>query len=173
MNPLDLTLLHSNLGLAILVLAGVVMLTTFHWGDVARAVRSLAASPARAVDLSVCEGRWSETCYANRVALNLVIRVEVSNRSDAPWSFARASLRGHRALAVSACPLESSAGGGAGTERRPPVIAPGATGIIGIHFILDATPPADPAAAFVASLVLVDRQVGESALRLAARGPKG
>jgi len=167
-NPLDLTLLHSNLGLAILVLAGVVMLTTFHWGDVAQAVRSLAASPAHAVDLSVREGRWSETCYANRVALNLVIRVEVTNRSDTPWHLATASVRGHRALAVSASPLEPLAEAGAG-----PVIAPGASGTIGIHCILDATPPADPAAAFVASLVLVDRQVGESALRLAARGPKG
>jgi hypothetical protein len=166
---IELASLHSNLGVAILVLGAVVILASFQWRDLARAVRS-AGSPMPDVAFDLGEARWSETSYANRVALNLVVRLDVANRSKDPWRLSLATLRGYRALAVSIRQLDPAI---APRQDGAPAILPGAAARIGIHFVLDALPPADPAAPFAASLVLVDQHVRESALRIAARGPKG
>lgn len=170
MESIELASLHTTLGVALLVLGAVVVLASFQWRDVARALTK--RDPARPAEVAVDLGdaRWSETSYANRIALNLVVQLEVTNRSAAPWRLSAASLRGHRALAVSIRQLEPL------PEPRhdgAPAIPPGASARVGIHFVLDAPPPADPAAFFAAGLVLVDQHVRESVLRLAARGPKG
>jgi hypothetical protein len=79
-----------------------------------------------------------------------------------------ASVKGHRALATSIRQLAPSS---SGPDAAP--VLPGATASIGIHCVLDALPPVDPAASFVARLVLADQHIRENTLRLAARGPRG
>ena len=168
MASIDFSHLDNGVGLTILVLAAIVLVTAFRWSTVADAVAATFRPPARGVSIAPSEARWSSTSYANRVALNLVVRVEVENRSDDPWHLAAASVKGHRALAISVRPV-STVPGAPDTLS----VAPGATASIGIHCILEAAPPVDPAAPFLARLVLVDQQIRENALRLAARGPKG
>ena len=170
MESIELATLHGSLGVAILVLGAVVILVSFQWRDVLRAVRSAWSRPSQDLAFDLGEARWSETSYANRIALNLVVRLDVVNRSKAPWHLSLATLRGYRALAVSIRQLDPPV---APRQDGAPAILPGSTARIGIHFVLDALPPADPAAPFVASLVLVDQHVRESDLRIAARGPKG
>ena len=170
MSSIDLANLHDVLGLAILGLGAAVLLTTLRWSDVAETIRSAIAPRAPGISVDLREARWSQTSYANRVGLDLVIRVEVTNRSGAPWRPSLATVRGHRLLAVNVRELAPPA---APRESEGPSIAPGTTTSLVVHGILDIMPPADPAAPFVASLVLVDHQAREITLRLAARGPKG
>ena len=167
---IDLVSLHSGLGIAILVLGLAVLATTYRWADGVNAVVATVWPRPRDFSFVLREAQWSSTFYGNRVALNVVIEVEVTNRSDGPWYLASAFLRGQRTLAVSIrqlAPLPD-----AGSEGRS-AVHPGDTARLSVHFILEANPPADPAAPIAARLVLVDQHVRENALRLAIRRPKG
>jgi hypothetical protein len=167
---IDLANLYSGLGVAILLLGFAVLAATYRWAGGVNAVVASVWSRPRDFPVDVREAQWSSTFYGNRVALNVVIEVQVTNRSDGPWYLASAFLRGHRALAVSIrqlAPLPD-----AGSEGRS-AVPPGDTARLSIHFILDANPPADPAAPLAARLVLVDQHVRENALRLVVHGPKG